>query len=35
MIAHIGGLPVEELLAPAAGSLAVARAWIVLYLRRR
>jgi hypothetical protein len=36
MIAHIGGLPLEELLLlPASGSLLVARRWIVLYLRRR
>jgi hypothetical protein len=37
MIAHVGPVPVEELLAsaPAAGAgLLVARAWIMLRLRR-
>jgi hypothetical protein len=37
IIAHIGGLPVEELL-PAvtgAGGLVAARAWIMLRVRRR
>ncbi len=38
MIAHIAGVPVEELLAPAAGAgsaLLVARTWMLLHLRRR
>jgi hypothetical protein len=35
VIAHIGALPLEELLMPATGALLVARSWIVLYLRRR
>jgi hypothetical protein len=38
VIAHIGGLPFEELLASvggAGGGLAVAGAWIMLRLRRR
>jgi hypothetical protein len=35
MIAHIGGLPIEELLMSASGGLLVTRGWIVLYLRRR
>ena len=37
MIAHVGGVPVEELapaLAGAGAALAVARAWVVLRLRR-
>ena len=38
MIAHIGGVPLEEIL-PTAGSagagLLVARGWIMLRLRRR
>jgi hypothetical protein len=35
VIAHIGGLPLEEVIMPASGGLLVARGWIVLYLRRR
>ncbi len=38
MIAHIGGLPLEELLPAASGAgagLLVARTWIMLRLRRR
>ena len=38
MIAHMGGLPVEEVLPSLGGAgaaLAVARAWIMLRLRRR
>ncbi len=38
MIAHVGGVPVEELLLSltgAGGALLVARAWITLRLRRR
>ena len=38
MIAHVGGVPVEELVPALAGtgtSLLVARAWVVLRLRRR
>ena len=38
MIAHVGGIPVEELVAAAAGAgtaLVVARAWVSARLRRR
>jgi hypothetical protein len=38
MIAHIGGVPVEEALTSltvAGGGLAVARGWLALQLRRR
>jgi hypothetical protein len=38
MIAHIGGLPLEELAPSAAGAsagLLMVRAWIALRLRRR
>ena len=38
MIAHVGGVPVEELvpsLAGAGGGLLLARAWLTLRLRRR
>ena len=38
MIAHVGGVPVEELLPTLAGTgagLLVVRAWLVLRLRRR
>ena len=38
MIAHIGGVPLEEILPSASGAgagLLVARAWIMLRLRRR
>ena len=38
MIAHLGGLPLEELLPSVTGAgagLLVARAWILLRLRRR
>ncbi len=38
MIAHVGGLPLEEIAPSAAGAgagLLVARAWIALRLRRR
>jgi hypothetical protein len=37
MLAHIGGMPVEELLPSAAGvggTLLAARAWLALWLRR-
>ena len=37
-IAHVGGVPVEELLgsfAGAGGALLAARAWLTLRLRRR
>ena len=34
MIAHVGLLPVEELL-PSVTGLVLARAWIVMHLRRR
>jgi hypothetical protein len=36
--AHVGGMPLEELLAPAGGagaSLLAARVWLALHLRRR
>jgi hypothetical protein len=38
IIAHVGGVPVEELLPTVAGSgtaLLIARAWMTLRLRRR
>ncbi len=38
MIAHLGGVPVEELLpsVPAAGAgLLMARAWVMIRVRRR
>jgi hypothetical protein len=38
VLAHIGGVPVEELLPAAAGTggaLLVARAWMAVHLRRR
>ncbi|MDX6726985.1 MAG: hypothetical protein QOK49_1790 [Baekduia sp.] len=38
MIAHIGGVPVEEMLPALAGTgtgLLVARAWLMLRVRRR
>jgi hypothetical protein len=38
VIAHIGGLPLEEMLpvaGSASGGLLVARAWIIVRLRRR
>ena len=38
IIAHVGGMPVEELLPTVAGSgtaLLIARAWLTLRLRRR
>jgi len=38
MLAHIGGLPLEEILPSVAGAgagLAVARSWLILHLRRR
>ena len=38
MIAHVGGVPVEETLPSAAGAgaaLLLARAWVMLHLRRR
>ncbi|HMJ37822.1 MAG TPA: hypothetical protein VK501_28195 [Baekduia sp.] len=38
MIAHVGGVPVEELVPALAGTgtgLLVARAWVMLRLRRR
>jgi hypothetical protein len=38
MMAHVGGVPVEELLPTLAGTgtgLLVARAWLTLRLRRR
>jgi hypothetical protein len=37
MIAHIGGVPVEELLpaATAGGGMVVAQAWLWLRLRRK
>ncbi len=38
MIAHVGGVPLEEILPTATGAgagLLVARAWIMLRLRRR
>lgn len=38
MIAHVGGVPVEEVLPTLAGTgtgLLVARAWLMLRMRRR
>ena len=38
MLAHIGGLPLEEIATSAAGlgaGLLVARSWLILHLRRR
>lgn len=38
MIAHVGGVPVEEMLPALAGTgtgLVIARAWLALRLRRR
>jgi hypothetical protein len=38
VLAHVGGVPVEEFLPSAAGAgagLLVARAWLALHLRRR
>ena len=38
MIAHVGGVPVEEMLPALAGTgtgLLVARAWLMLRVRRR
>ena len=38
MIAHVGGVPLEELLPSAAGAgtaLLMARAWMAVHLRRR
>jgi hypothetical protein len=38
VIAHIGGLPLEEILPSVTGAgagLLVARAWIMLHVRRR
>ncbi len=38
MIAHVGGVPVEEILPAVTGagaSLLVARAWLMVHLRRR
>jgi hypothetical protein len=38
VVAHVGGVPVEELLpmgAFAGGALVVARTWLLLRLRRR
>ena len=38
VLAHVGGVPVEELLPTAAGTggaLLVARAWMAVHLRRR
>ena len=38
MIAHVGGVPLEELSPSAAGAgaaLVLARAWMTLHLRRR
>jgi hypothetical protein len=38
VIAHVGGVPVEELMPALAGTgtgLLVARAWVMLRLRRR
>ncbi len=34
MIAHVVGLPAEELLAGAVATLAAARAWMAVHLRR-
>jgi hypothetical protein len=38
MIAHVGGMPVEEMLPALAGTgtgLVIARAWLALRVRRR
>jgi hypothetical protein len=38
VLAHVGGVPVEELIPTAAGAgtaLLLARAWVVSHLRRR
>jgi hypothetical protein len=38
VIAHVGGVPLEELVAPAAGAgatLLMTRVWVALRLRRR
>jgi hypothetical protein len=38
VIAHVGGVPIEELVPAAAGAggaLLVARGWLALHLRRR
>jgi hypothetical protein len=38
VIAHVGGVPLEELLPTLAGTstgLLMARAWVMLHLRRR
>jgi len=39
VIAHIGGIPLEETMPPLAGAsaglLLLARAWVTLHLRRR
>jgi hypothetical protein len=38
VIAHVGGVPVEEMLPSAAGAgagLLLARAWMMVHLRRR
>lgn len=38
LLAHVGGVPVEELIPAAAGTggaLLVARAWMAVHLRRR
>jgi hypothetical protein len=38
VIAHVGGMPLEEMLPAATGTgaaLLVARAWLMLHLRRR
>jgi hypothetical protein len=38
VIAHVGGMPVEEMLPALAGTgtgLAIARAWLALRVRRR
>jgi hypothetical protein len=36
VIAHVGGVPLEEMLPSAAGAgLLLARAWLMLRLRRR
>ena len=35
MIAHVGGLPLEELIPAAGTSLVAARCWMMLLVRRR
>lgn len=36
MIAHVGGVPLEEFLPAATGAgVLLARAWLLLHLRRR